>query len=501
MKRELWLASLLAAGVSLAGEPPRATAPPTATVGPSLDTASVSNRSSLNFRNDSLDEVLDYLSLNLGFIINKETDGPSVVDLGGQVPAGWEQALASLTIALKKSGHGLTRNGRILTLTSLDRVKNADLDVCLGNDPAAVEKSPDVITQIIPVRYSSASALANNLRVLLPSTVTLSVNESANAIVLVAAKTHIRRALEVVAALDAAVASVTTIKVFHLHYADAKQLATVVQQMFGADTTNQGGSRNSNAARPGGPGGPEAAGGSETTTGGAARTRATATADESANALIVSAPESSLAAIATLIEKLDRPVTEVTELRIFNLRNADPTEIANQLAELFPDPTQSGGSQDTAASRFGGPPGPPEMQEAQAAASGSDTALKKDRVMAVPDPRTSSVMVSAPATRMPLIRRLIENLDGIAARKEMVKVWDLRNAGPQDVNQALQDLFNRNGSSRNSNNGNSLLGDNNPLTARALKQSSTTSASSSSRSSGGSGAGTGGGTGGAGGGF
>jgi len=65
-------------------------------------------------------------------------------------------------------------------------------------------------------------------------------------------------------------------------------------------------------------------------------------------------------------------------------------------------------------------------------------------VLAVPDPRTSSIIVSAASTMMPQIAEMIKRLDESPGRKEKVFVYDLQNADPQDVQQVLQDLFNRN---------------------------------------------------------
>ena len=101
-------------------------------------------------------------------------------------------------------------------------------------------------------------------------------------------------------------------------------------------------------------------------------------------------------------------------------------------------------------------------------------------MIAVADPRTSSVMVSASSTLMVQIVRMIADLDASAARREIVKVFDLQNADPQDVNQVLQDLFNRNNSTRNNNNNaRSLLGQNNPLTLRQSQQQATITSQSS----------------------
>ena len=54
-----------------------------------------------------------------------------------------------------------------------------------------------------------------------------------------------------------------------------------------------------------------------------------------------------LATIETMVKEIDQEVTDVTELRVFRLVNADPSETADQLAQLFPDPTASNsGSQN-----------------------------------------------------------------------------------------------------------------------------------------------------------
>jgi len=55
-----------------------------------------------------------------------------------------------------------------------------------------------------------------------------------------------------------------------------------------------------------------------------------------------------------------------------------------------------------------------------------------------------------------------------------VGFYDLQNADPQDVQAALEDLFNRN-TRRSSSSQNSRLGDNNPLTRRATQNTQATS--------------------------
>jgi len=436
----------------------------------------------LNFHNAPLALVLDYLSDAAGFIINKEADVKGTVDVWSKEPVSKDDAVKLLNSVLRKNGYGVTRDGRILTIVSLESAKTSDLDINTGDKWEDVEKGDEVVTQIIPVRYANATQLMNNLQVLLPTTDSISVNESANSIILVATKTDIRRMLRIVRALDTSIASVSSIKVFPLRYADAKDLATVVQQLFSPQTGQNAGGNNPRAQffnmMRGGPfGGPGGApGGNNNNGANAAGTKVTAAADEYSNSLIVSASTELMATISDMVQQIDQPTTDVTELRVFHLVNADPSELADQLSQLFPDDTtRSGNNQNQGGGGFrffGG-------RNNQSAPS--DRMKKKGRVLAVPDPRTSSLLVSAASDLMPQIAEMIERLDASPAKKEVVKVFDLENADPQDVNQVLQDLFQRSGNIRANNNNTrtSLLGQGNPLVQRSTQQQTSTTTTTS----------------------
>ncbi len=450
-----------------------------------LGTAASQNAGlTLNFRNAPLNLVLEYFSDAAGFVINVQTEVRGNVDLSSKAPVTREEAVRLLNSVLRNNGYALARKGRILTLMSLADAKHQDLEVVAGNNPEAVEKSQEVIMQIIPVRYIGAVQLMNNLRPLLPGDASLSVNESANALILVAPKADIRRALKIVAALDCSLATASSLKVIPLRYADAKQLAAVVQQLFstqtsgqnsgGMNTGPQGFSPGGRGGPPGFPGEPAGAGGTEEAGAGSAGLgRVVATADEASNSLIVSAPGASMTAILNLAAQIDQPVNDITELRIFPLAHADAAEMAGSLSQLFPDTTANSAEQNQMGFHFDGPPD--AFPEADSTGAGN-RANRKSRVLVVAEPRTSSLLVSAPATYMPQIARLVERLDAGSARKEKVKFYELNNADPQDVSQVLQDLFNRNTAMRNnSNNRNSLLGQGNPLTARQSQQQNSAS--------------------------
>ena len=180
----------------------------------------------MNFHNAPLNLVLDYLSDAAGFVINKETDVRGTVNVQGKNLTK-DEAVEVLNSALKRTGTRVTRNGRILTHRRPGWGEpHRHSDRC-RRQPRQVERGDEVVTQIIPVKYASVSQLVPNLQLLLPTTATLSANESANTLILVATKTDIKRCSRSSHALDTSIASVSSIRVIPLRYADAKDTATL----------------------------------------------------------------------------------------------------------------------------------------------------------------------------------------------------------------------------------------------------------------------------------
>ena len=66
---------------------------------------------------------------------------------------------------------------------------------------------------------------------------------------------------------------------------------------------------------------------------------------------------------------------------------------------------------------------------------------KQSKVIAVPDKRTSSVVVTAARDTMVQIGKMIEQLDSNPAHKQKVFVFELQNTDPTTVQQTLDDLF------------------------------------------------------------
>ena len=482
--------------------PPPAPPPPSVAAEPVTNAAPIKRVTSetdkslrLNFRGVPLDMVLNYLSDAAGFIIVMESEPKGKIDAWSNQPLTKNEAIELLNTVLNKNGYAAIRSGRTLKIVDRADAKKRDIPVRSGADPEVIPKNEEMVTQVIPVRHANASQLTRDLQPLLPDYATLTANDSGNALVLTDTQSNVRRMVEIVQALDTAISSVSTIKVFPLKYADAKDLANAVKELFqptqstgsgrAQEFFNRFGGGGPGVGGPGGFGGGGFGGGGGGDQGGfgrrggggggTANNRVVAVADERANALVVSAPEDIMPTIENLVKEVDVSVADVTELRVFHLKNADPNEMSDLLAELFPDETRSGSSNNQnpfqggfrfgggfnnfGGGRFGGPggfggggTGGFGNRGNQANAATSDRAKKMGRVVAVPDARTSSLVVTASSDMMDQIAQMVDQLDSSPARKQKVFVYSLENADVQQVEQIVRDMFQRSTTMNNRNN-------------------------------------------------
>jgi general secretion pathway protein D len=432
----------------------------------------------LNFRGVPLDMVLNYLSDAAGFIIVLETQMKGKVDVWSNQPLSKEEAVTLLNTILNKNGYAAIQNGRTLTIVSRDDARKKDIPVKSGNNPLKIPKNDEIVTQIIPVRSLNAVQLTKDLAPLLPSDTTLTANESGNSLVMTDTQTNIRRMAEIIRALDSVSSSVNSIRVFPLRYADAKTVSSLIKDLFPSqDSSRTGGNSGGGFGRfrggfggfPGGfPGGGGDGGGADSGNGHTPSTRVSAVADDHSNSLVVSAPEDLIPTIDELVKSVDVVVEDATEVRVFHLKNADPSEMSDLLSNLFPDESNSTDA-TRSQPRFGfgfGPFGGGQGGNNNNNTANSSERMKKiGRVISVPDRRTASVVVSAAKQLMPEIAAMVEQLDTNPAKKQKVFVYSLQNADVQDVQQVLQDLFQTSNNSRSGSSANSSQ--NNPLTTRS----------------------------------
>jgi general secretion pathway protein D len=235
--------------------------------------------------------------------------------------------------------------------------------------------------------------------------------------------------------------------------------------------------------------------------------QATIVANEAGNSVVITDTQANIRHLAEIIKAIDSSAEGETEIRVFYLKHANPSDVATLLGGIFPSSGSGGTSANNQSPiRFGGGGGGgggffQRMMSANTAGAGSSQnsrVQKQTQVLAVADSRTSSVVVTASKDLMEEIAGMIKELDVNSTRDQKVYVFHMNNGDPQQVAQVLQTMFqstttgssSRSGSSSSSSSQNSALmtrEQNNASSSSTSVTGSSTTSGSSSRTGGSSG--------------
>ena len=458
----------------------------------------------MNFEGVPLQSVLEYMSEAADLIILGETKVEGKVNILSKQPLNREEAVELLIVVLNENGYAAIRRGeRMLKIVGKDKALIEDLPVRSGANPEDIPKNDLMVTQIIPIRFGNAGQLIENITELLPDYATISANAGSNAIILTDTQQNIHRIAEIVSALDTSISSISEIRVFPLVYADAKQLADVIKGLF--QSSSSGSSRSSSSrgssssgiaemmrARFGGgssssrssgsSGRSSRSGGSGSSAALAAASRVVAISEERTNSLVVSAPSDVIPTIEQLVKEMDRTIEDVTEIQVFKLQNADAYEMAEVLTNLFSDKDEIESSRG--GYRFGSygrSSSSSSRSRSGSSGNSSERMLQQKKVLAVADPRTNSVIVSATAELMKQIALMVERLDDNKAKQQKVYTYSLQNADVEGVSEILRNMFEQQNGNFNSTRNRSSRDQQNPLDNRRVSDPQSSGGFSSQR--------------------
>ena len=344
------LAALFACAVC-AEEPPVPPAPPVPPVPPVPPAPPPVPAQSIkmNFRDTPLDTVLEQLSEMTGLVVVKEAAIEGRITIISKQDMNVDDAVALLNSVLKEKGYVGIRTGRILKLVKLEEAKKRNIPVRTGNDPARIEPSDEVFTQVIPIRFIDAIQLKKDFAPLVPSYADLTANASSNTLILTDTGANIRRIVEILKAMDTQSTVVAEVKVFQLKYANASGAARLINEIFkeeerpqqqqqglppwmrrAAAFTGRGGGFG------GGPGfGPGGGSDSQQEQQGQRIRKVTASADDRTNAVVVSAGPDTMPIIAQVIKDLDSNPAEEQAVFIYRCKNAKAANLEPVINAIF----------------------------------------------------------------------------------------------------------------------------------------------------------------------
>ena len=195
---------------------------------------------------------------------------------------------------------------------------------------------------------------------------------------------------------------------------------------------------------------------------------ATIIANEAGNSIVITDTQANIRHLCEIIKAIDSSAEASTEIRVFHLQHANPSDVATLLSGVFPSQSSTGGSQTPV--RFGGGGGgggggrggggfggggggnpfAAMFGGGGGGNSGSNDRIRKQtQVIAVADLRTSSVVVTAQKDLMGQIDEMIKQLDVSSTRDQKVYVFHMNNGDPQQALSVLQGAFPSSSTSRN----------------------------------------------------
>jgi general secretion pathway protein D len=360
-----WLAALLAAFmISAAAQAPQ--------------------RLTLNFANTDIEAVARAMADFTGrtFIVDPRVKG--TVTLNVDQPMTPDEALATLTTALRLQNIALVDAGGVIRVVPEADAKLQGGPVQLA---APVGKGEQIVTQVFKLNYESAVVLAQVLRPLVTANNPINAYAGNNTIVITDYAENVRRIGRIIAAVDTP--SGSEIAVIRLDNAIATDMAVLLARLLEAPTGSPGD----------------------------ASTRVSILAEPTTNSLLVRAPTQARAnLVRQLATQLDQPSTSPGNIHVVYLKNANAAVLARTLLGIAaPGDSGTGVGQAPGQSQqqLGSRPvgTAPARPITGAAATPQPVSGQIAGAQIQADPATNTLIVIAPEAVYRNLRAVIDKLD------------------------------------------------------------------------------------------
>ena len=216
----------------------------------------------------------------------------------------------------------------------------------------------------------------------------------------------------VVEALDSRTAEVADVKVFHLEYADADNVAELINEVFGQSRRSSRSRSSSRDAFPLAFGrfGRDRLQASEESDTTGSTIEVVASADQRTNSVVVTGPADTLEVIATVVKELDANPEQERQIFVYPLKNAEAANLKTILNNLFSE-MQALNQQGTRSSgqRFQGREAGPGAPDQAVQGAGQEDLSEEAYFEA--DEQTNSLLTMTSSKNYKKIEPIIERLD------------------------------------------------------------------------------------------
>ena len=331
------LAALMGASAGLWAQQPANTAPAEQTW-------------TVNFNDTDIQEVIKFIAGATGktIIIDPKVRGP--IKVINSKPLTAKEVYALFLASLDVYGFTAIESGNIVRIVANRDARN----LAIPTEKSVAIKDDLYITQVIPLKNTSAAKILAALRPLVPQYGHLTTYEPSNALIITDTRANVARMNELVVQLDKI--GVTQTDVIPLRYANATDVVAMLTQLEKPDPNR-----------------------------GMTTSPPVIVADKRINSVVISGDDMSRQRLKFLIEDLDRPQAKNANVRVHYLRYAKAEDVAKVLTGMMQSFTQAKQGEGA-----GGNTQPPSVQA---------------------DEATNSVIITADVDTMDTMLSIVDSLD------------------------------------------------------------------------------------------
>jgi general secretion pathway protein D len=293
----------------------------------------------LNFDNAELETVLQAAAEISPFnyvLAPSVRDRKITVRTTGKISS--EEIFPVLLTILDVNGLTAVRSGNLYRIIPREGAPQTSVKTIVGREVTADLVGDEVFTQVVPLRFISATEAVTLLRPFVPQQGAVAAHREMNLLIITDAAANVRRLLELLKIVDVEVA-LDELQIIQIQHADARELAQLLSQLFASGRLRSGGASLLPSLPI--PQAPAAAGGAPrpvapSPEGGPAGDRAPLiVAERRSNSLVVHAGKMDIEAIRRLIEKLDVDIYGGQRVFFYFAEHTKARDLATTLEAVY----------------------------------------------------------------------------------------------------------------------------------------------------------------------
>lgn len=303
----------------------------------------------VNFNDSDIQEVIKFIAGSTGktIIIDPKVRGP--IKVINSKPLNAKELYALFLASLDVYGFTAVESGNIVRIVANRDARNLPIPT----ENSVSTRDDLYITQVIPLKNTSAAKILAALRPLVPQYGHLTTYEPSNALIITDTRANVARMNELVVQLDKI--GVMETDVITLRYANATEVVAMLSQLEKPDPNR-----------------------------GMTTSPPVIVADKRINAVVISGDDMSRQRLKLLIEDLDRPQSKNSNVRVVYLKYSKAADVAKVLTGMMQSFTQA--------------------KQGEGSPSNQQPSVQADEA-------TNSVLITADVDTMDTMLSIIDSLD------------------------------------------------------------------------------------------